>query len=125
MSKNPGVDQNPESLMTFMKMQGQEELLEQLMDMYPDLRNDKDEIYTKCIKKKEEEKKEEDDDETVVTEIEYGGKKYYIDSNTKSVYNENIQLVGVFRKYDENNEPELELFDRKKPDFGNIQLVDL
>ena len=96
-------------------MKEKEEMLAKLFDMYPYLQKEKNTIVSECLNKKDDKPKCHKEDNIVLEQIKVDGSTYYKDSEG-GVFTQNYKLVGIFKGFDKNGDPECEFFN-KKPNY--------
>ena len=87
-------------------MKEKQEFLDKLIDMYPFLENEKQNIYSKCLtddvdKKKKHTIKKIDKEEIILEQFKYNNKIYYKDK-VGGILDENAELVGFINSIDSN-----------------------
>ncbi len=95
-----------------------EEVINNLLNMFPHLEKKKKEIIAECIKDKELDDKINNDkpkkpvkvDEMVFDVIQYKNKNYFLNDN-KGIWDDNAELIGTLLGYDDKNEPIISFYD--------------
>ena len=99
-------------------------MLDKLIDLYPGLENEKDNIFEKCIKQKKEGEQNcnnnqdnKKSDDIVLDQFQYNGNTYYKYKNR--ILNEKTELIGSVVETDELNIPTKCVFFDDKPIISN------